>query len=111
VTLSLIADVAGSVTPGGAALPIGLPTAEQRAWITFAGTSGQQVTVRATGNSIASVTVTLLRPDGSQQAIVISSAATFSQATQTLPVTGTYSIVVDPPGTNTGNITISVTAP
>lgn len=111
VTLSLIADVVGSVTPGGAALPVNLPVSEQRAWITFAGTSGQQVTVRATGNSIASVTVRLLRPDGTQQATITSSAAAFNQSTQTLTVSGTYTVVVDPAGTNTGNITISVTAP
>ena len=67
--------------------------------------------MRATGNSIASVTVRLLRPDGTQQATITSSAAAFNQSTQTLPVSGTYTVVVDPAGTNTGNITISVTAP
>lgn len=111
VTLALIADVAGSVTIGGSSLPVSITVAEQRAWVTFAGTSGQQVTVRATGNTIASVTVKLLRPDGTQLTASTSSAATFSLATQTLSAAGSYTIVVDPPGSNTGNITISVTSP
>jgi hypothetical protein len=37
--------------------------------------------------------------------------SSFNLATQTLPTTGTYTIVVDPPGATTGSINVSVTNP
>jgi len=55
-------------------------------------------------------TITLLNPKGSPQALASSNAASFTLPTQTLSA-GTYTVVVDPSGTNTGNITVAVTNP
>lgn len=48
---------------------------------------------------------------GGIQTLVTSSAASFNLATQTLMVTGTYTVTVDPSVINTGNITVAVTSP
>ena len=56
-------------------------------------------------------TVRLLKPDGTQLTSSTSSSASFNLSTQTLPTTGTYTIVVDPSAANTGSINVSVTNP
>ena len=72
---------------------------------------GARVTVRLTGNTMGSVTVTLRKPDGSTQTSSSSSAANFNLSAQTLSVTGTYTIFVNPSGTNTGTINVATTSP
>jgi hypothetical protein len=83
----------------------------QNGTLTFSGTATQQVTVRMTGNTFGSTTVKLMKPDGTQLATVTSSSQTFNVATQTLPTTGTYTIVVDPGTANTGSVNVTVTNP
>jgi RHS repeat-associated protein len=78
----------------------------QRELITFSGSASQLVTVKGTESSIASGAMWVLKPDGSQ---LSGSEATFSSSSSarkelTLPSTGTYTIVVDPPATGTGAI-------
>jgi hypothetical protein len=41
----------------------------------------------------------------------MSSGASFNLSAQTLNVTGTFKVSVDPSGTNTGSMTVSVTNP
>jgi hypothetical protein len=90
----------------------------QIATYTFSGTNGQQITVNATSsdfrtpaNVVSTVTVKLLKPDGTVLTSKVSSGATFSLTTQTLPVTGTYTIVVDPTQANTGSLTLNISNP
>ena len=113
LTLALytVVDVTGAVAVNGAAVPVSLPTPGQVAQLTFTGTNGQQVTVRLTGNTIGTTTVKLLKPNGSLQTSNTSSSTNFNLTTQTLTVTGTYTVVVDPSGTRTGGITVAVTNP
>jgi len=105
------ADPSTSVTIGGASATLTTTTPGQNAQATFSGTSGQQVTVHLTSNSMGSTTAKLLKPDGSQLTSTTSSASSFNLATQTLPTTGTYTISIDPSGTNVGSITVNVTSP
>jgi YD repeat-containing protein len=114
VTLTLYdvpADPSTVLTVGGPSATLTTTTPGQNAQATFSGTSGQQITVHVTGNTMGSVTVKLLKPDGSQLTSTTSSAASFNLATQTLATTGTYTIVIDPGGVNTGAITLNVTNP
>lgn len=114
VTLALHdvpADTTGTVTVGGSAVGVSLGTPGQNGTLTFSGTASQQVTVRMTSNTFGSVTVKLLKPDGSQLTSTTSTLSSFNLATQTLPTTGTYTIVVDPTAANTGAVTVSVTNP
>jgi hypothetical protein len=99
------------VTVGGSAASITIGTPGQNAAVTFSGTASQQVTVQITGNTIGSVTVTLRKPDGSQLTSATSSASSFNLTTQTLPSTGTYTIVIDPAGTSTGSVNVAVSSP
>lgn len=114
VTLTLHtvpADTTGTVTIGGSAVAVTLGTPGQNGSLTFSGTASQQVTVRMTANSYGSITVQLRKPDGSQLTSTTSSSSSFNLATQTLPTTGTYTIVVNPGGATTGTVSITVTNP
>lgn len=105
------ADVTGTVTVNGSATPVTITTAGQNAALTFSGTNGQQVTVRLTNNLMSTTTVKLLKPDGTQLTASTSLLGSFNLAQQTLPETGTYTVVVDPSKTNTGSINVAVTNP
>lgn len=114
MTLSLYdvpADFAGTVTIGGLAVRATTMVPGQNANLTFDGTAGQQVTVRITNNTMSTVTVSLLKPDGLLLTSLSSSASSFNLTAQTLPVTGTYKVAIDPSGPNTGSIDVSVTSP
>jgi YD repeat-containing protein len=114
ITLTLYnvpADASGSITIGGAAASVTITTPGQNGALTFSGTASQQATVHITTNTMGSVTVTLLKPDGSTLTSATSSSSSFDLSTQTLPTTGTYTIRIDPGGTNTGAMNVSVTSP
>jgi uncharacterized membrane protein affecting hemolysin expression len=112
VTLTLSSEVnGGAVTINGSSVPIAISRVGQRARLTFDGTATQQATVRLTSNSMGSVNVALLNLDGNPLTSSTSSAGSFSLSTQTLPATGTYTILVDPASTNTGSINVAVTSP
>ncbi len=103
-------DYAGALAIG--TVPVGVTLATgQNGSLTFSGTAGQQVTVRLTANGIPSLTVKLLRPDGTTQTSKTSSAASFNLTTVTLATTGTYTVALDPGGTNTGSVSVQLTSP
>jgi uncharacterized protein YhfF len=111
-TLTLSEEInAGTIAINGASVPVSISRVGQRARLSFDGTASQQITVRLTSNSMGSVTVSLLKPDGTQLTSSTSSASSFNLTTQTLPTTGTYTILVDPAGTNTGSMNVAVTSP
>jgi hypothetical protein len=105
------ADPSGTVTIGGSALTLTTTTPGQNASATFSGTSGQQATVHLTGNWTGRVTVSLLGPDGTVLTSTTALWTPFNLTTQTLPTTGTYTIVINPATWNVGSITVSVTNP
>ena len=105
------ADLTGTVTVGGPAAALTTTAPGQNATLTFSGSASQAVTVRITGNTMGLVTVTLRKPDGSTQTSSSSSAASFNLSPQTLSVAGTYTIFVNPNGTNIGSINVAVTSP
>lgn len=105
------ADATGTITVGGPAKSVTATVPGQDAAVTFNGVAGQSVTVRLTGNTIGAVTITLRKPDGSTQESLFSLSTNFNLAPQTLPVTGTYTIFVDPSGSRTGSINVAATSP
>ena len=115
---TVAADVSGTLTINGSAVNVSTTSPGQNGALTFSGTSGQNVTVRITNsdfrtpsNAVSTVTVKLLRPDGSVMTSTTSSSATFNLTTQALTTTGTYTVVVDPTLANTGSLNVSVTDP
>jgi YD repeat-containing protein len=114
VTLTLYsvpADASASVTVGGSAATLTTTTPGQNARATFAGTASQPVTVHLTGSGMGWVTVTLLKPDGTVLTSASAFWSDFDLSTQTLPTSGTYTIVIDPWVANIGSITVNVTNP
>ena len=105
------ADLTGSVTVGGSALNVAPSVPGQNATVTFEGTASQQVTVRITSSTLSCLTVKLQQPNGSTLTSTSPCSANFNLSTQTLPVTGTYTIKIDPSGANTGNLNVNVTNP
>lgn len=121
VTLNLYdvdPDVTGTLTINAVATNLSLPAEGQNASFTFSGTASQQITVRVTNADIrlpagagTSVTVKLLRPDGTVLTSTTSFGTTFNLTTQTLATTGTYTVIVDPNQAGTGTLSLRVTNP
>ncbi len=105
------ADLAATATVGGSAAALTTTVPGQNAVVSFSGSASQAVTVRMTGNTMGSVTVTLRRPDGTTQTSSTSSGASFNLSAQTLAAAGTYTILVNPAGTNIGSINVAITSP
>lgn len=104
-------DATKTITVGGPAAGIAVAVPGQNAVVIFNGIAGQPVTVKLTGNTIGQVAVTLRKPDGTTQVSFSSGSTNFNLATQTLPVTGAYTIFVNPSGSRTGSINVAATSP
>jgi len=107
--LSTFADVAGSIT-AGTSLTATTTAAGQNARYTFSGTAGQQVSITMTGSTYTgcnAVVVSIVKPDGTTlgSAGICNGTSGFLDS-QTLPTTGTYTVLVNPQGTTTGSITL-----
>ena len=107
-------DTSGSIVAGGGPVSLSLgPTPGQNATLRLDGTAGQRISLRLSNVTIGTSTccgtrVSLLKPDGTNlipPALVGTSGATM---TATVPVTGQYSILVDPQAANTGGITLTL---
>lgn len=113
-------NASGTVTVGGSPTTINITVPGQNGSVTFSGTASQSVTVHAPNNLNANsnifscyATVELIAPDST---VLVSQTAacpatTFDLPSQTLPMTGTYTILVNPLLTATGPATVSVTTP
>ena len=104
------ADITGSIVAGGSSVPVNLATPGQNASITFEGTVGQKVSLSLTNVTITGLWVYVNNPDGSTLASRQMAGVYGDDMIDTLvlPVNGTYSIVVDPTSSYTGNITLTL---
>ncbi|MEX0817471.1 MAG: PA14 domain-containing protein [Gaiellales bacterium] len=114
VTLTLSEDVTGSITVGGSSTSVTMSRIGQNGRVTFSGTAGQNlglggsnVTIGTSGCCTAIVSV--LKPDGStlQNADWIGPSGSELDLV-TLPVSGTYTIFIDPDKTKTGSATLTL---
>jgi YD repeat-containing protein len=103
------ADLTGSLTINGGSTPVSL-TPGQNASYTFSGTQNDQVTVRVTSNTIGGANIKVLKPDGTQLTQADANFQTLNLPA-TLPVTGTYTIRVNPPFEKSGSLNLAVTLP
>jgi hypothetical protein len=85
-----------------------IATANKVAIVLFDGVAGQRVSLKLSGVSISSSTVSIRKPDGSTLGSANVSTSGGFIDTQTLPVSGTYTILVDPASTNTGSMTLEL---
>lgn len=105
-------DLTGTIMMDQVVVTPTLTVPGQRALYTFNGTAGQWVNLGFTGVSIASSTVSMLKPDGTKLASTTIGPSGGSLDPDTaLPETGTYTIVVDPVGNYTGSMTLALSSP
>lgn len=104
----VLPDVSGTIVAGGSPVVISTTTPGQNAQLTFTGSAGQRVSINLTGVTISSSDFYLKKPDGTN--LVSTSFATSGEFFNpiTLPVSGTYTIVIDPRTHNTGNVTVTL---
>ena len=110
ITLYNVVHINGTITPGGSAVTANITTPGQNAYYTFSGTANQQVTASTSNVTIpgcVGYNLAILNPDGSTL-VRQGFCGSASLATQTLPTTGTYTLVLDPNGTNTGQATLAL---
>jgi hypothetical protein len=108
-------DALGTISAGGASVAVGIgPVPGQNARLTFEGIPGQRVSLKASGVSIGSSSccsarLSITKPDGS----TLVTPALFGTGggfldTQLLLAGGTYTILVDPLGTDLGSATLTL---
>jgi len=97
-----------NITPGGQAVTVTISTAGTNATASFAGTAGQRVSLNITGSTIGSFKVSLLKPNGSAVFTISATRTARFVDTNTLPVNGTYKLVVDPTNNYTGKVTLQL---
>ena len=100
----------GRLVADGSTTTVTLSTANKIAIELFDGVAGQYLTLGLSNNSVASVTITVIDPDGNTVVSATASSSTPAIQLPELPDTGTYSIVIDP-GANTGSLAVSVAPP
>jgi hypothetical protein len=108
-TITGVAAGVYTIAPGGPAVTITTRAPDENARLKFDGQAGQRVSLKLGPVTISSSYVSILKPDGTPLAsnVFVSSFGGFVD-TQTLPVTGSYRIVVDPQGTATGSMTLTL---
>jgi len=106
-TLNAVPENTGT-TSIGTPTTIAIGTIGENAVRTFAGTAGQSVALAVSGNTIAGVDLLVRQPNTGVVATLFASAATASRPAFTLPVTGTYTITIDPRGELVGGLTFTL---
>ena len=111
-TIAVSTPVAGTFVVGNAAQTVSISRAGQTARYTFSGTSGQTLKVTYSSVSIAggaSLPVTVLNPSGGTLTTAsVANGGNSSFNLATLPTTGTYTVVFDPPSGTTMSGSFSV---
>jgi len=102
-------DISGSITSDGVPVTLTTTALGQNARLTFSGTAGQRVSVTSTSNTISASTFSLRKPDDwNQFSGDMWAGGNGFMDVQTLPVTGTYSLFVDPWWGYTGSVTLTL---
>jgi hypothetical protein len=105
-----VIDVTGPISLDGSPLTAVLNTPGQRARWTFSGTTGQRVSAVVAASNIqqcgAYNSFGFLKPDGSSLHAQWDMCAGAIAGPVTLPATGTYTVLADPAGSFTGQITV-----
>jgi hypothetical protein len=104
-------DVVTSILPDGNPVSVTTTSASQNARVTFSGTAGQAISLKMkyAPATCCTANVSILKPDGTilNAPIGVGTVEKFMDA-KTLPVTGVYTIFVDPQGTSTGTMTLNL---
>ena len=106
------ADASAAITAGGAPVTVTTTIPGQNAKLTFAGTAGRGIALSLSGVTIgpsttSSLKLSITKPDGTSffAPALYGTNGTFVD-TLTLPVTGAYSILIDPAAASIGSATV-----
>jgi hypothetical protein len=115
LTSYALSDVTGSITSDGTGVPVTISAPGQNGRLTFSGTAGQIVSAWATSTTWTTCSITqyylsIIQPDGSTLSRVFQCNAEALIDHQVLPMSGTYTLMLDPDGTNTGSATLRLYA-
>jgi len=92
----------------GESKTISLPTANKIGMTLFEGTAGQRAAIKITSSSITNTNLTVFNPKGiAIGTITVGTSGGFLD-TSPFTITGTYTILTDPTGTYTGNLTFTL---
>ncbi len=109
MTIALSSPVTGTIAIDGASVPVNLNKVGQTARYTFNGNAGQWVNLGLSSVSITSSAVTLLTSDGTILASTgVGMAGGGLEDRNPLPTTGTYTVLIDPVGSYTGKMTLTL---
>jgi subtilase family protein/fervidolysin-like protein len=102
-------DVAGTMIAGGPTATFATTAPGQNARIAFDGRAGQIVSLKLSAVSIASSYVSILKPDGTALGgnAYVGTSGGFLDA-RTLPVAGSYTILLDPQAAASGSATLTL---
>lgn len=108
------ADVSGPITPSGPAVTVTTTVPGQNSQLSFSGSANDRVSLRVTGLNLTGGTynwanVSIKKPDGSTLVSATLAGSGFLDS-QILPVTGTYTILVDPFDSSIGSATLTLYA-
>ncbi len=107
LTLNDATDATDTITPGGAAVVLTTTVPGQNARLTFSGTAGQRIAINASTTFSVCWTLALVKPDGTNLSSTFTCGSGLFIDPQQLPVSGTYTILLDPSGTGTGQVTVT----
>jgi hypothetical protein len=101
-------DITRSITPNGSPQTVTTTISGQKARLILSAALGQIATVQLSNNTMGSVTVSLLNPNGTTLASSSSNATTFSLTPSRLQLSGAYAVLIQSNGTNVGSLTVGV---
>ena len=109
-------DATGSLAVGGAPVTVPFSTPGQNARLSFAGGAGQAVALTLSEVALGTSTccggqVSVFKPDGTRLTGPSYFGTNGKTVNAQLPVAGTYTVLLDPQGTETGSVTAALSQP
>ena len=111
-------DATATLSIGGPLTTVTTTAPGQNAYLTFGGTAGQIISVNSSGATFTGCPayynyyISTRNPDGTALINDTGSCSqTYSSGARTLPMSGTYTILINPGGPSVGSISVAVTSP
>jgi hypothetical protein len=108
LTLNDATDVTNTITAAGSAVVITTTIVGQNARLTFTGNAGQRIALNASTTFGVCWTLAIIKPDGTNLSSNFQCGSGVFLDPQQLPVSGTYTILIDPSGSATGQATVTL---
>ncbi|WP_082078586.1 IPT/TIG domain-containing protein [Bradyrhizobium sp. LTSP849] len=103
-------DATGTLTAGGSAVPVTTTAPGQNMTLTFSGTANQRINLTTQNSGFSCWDMKVLQPDGTTQFYSTSycGGGTFFTDVLVLPLSGTYTIKINPGSFQTGTLTLTL---